>query len=319
MKARRLTPNEYPAFGSLAEQCDSVFCSDLFLSSFDQNTVVRFGIFDDKDVMMGGFVLMITRLRGIQALINPTYAPHCGLFTTGDHEGHGFRKNQFHKDVLTAVAEALASESVRIISASLPVYYTDAQPFLWRKFRIQTKFTYRLDLTQSEEEILNGYDPKLRSVIRKYTSGEIKVDSNLDAQRLITVIGDLNKTKGIRKRDTITESIAENYLTQQRGKSIAAIIRQDNDWASVAFCIRGNNECYYLLGTVNKAVKLNGASTLCLHHCISTARQSGVKVFDFEGSSIPGVEAFFRSFGGELIPYFNISRCPLILRPFLKN
>jgi hypothetical protein len=33
----------------------------------------------------------------------------------------------------------------------------------------------------------------------------------------------------------------------------------------------------------------------------------GFKTFDFEGSGIPAIEKFFRSFGGALTPYFCIT------------
>ena len=38
----------------------------------------------------------------------------------------------------------------------------------------------------------------------------------------------------------------------------------------------------------------------CLWEAIRWARGIGLEVFDFEGSSVPGVERFFRRFGGNL-------------------
>ena len=41
---------------------------------------------------------------------------------------------------------------------------------------------------------------------------------------------------------------------------------------------------------------------------IQAAQERGLKTFDFEGSSIPPIERFFRGFGGQLTPYFSIHK-----------
>jgi hypothetical protein len=51
---------------------------------------------------------------------------------------------------------------------------------------------------------------------------------------------------------------------------------------------------------------------------IKVAKSKGVKTFDFEGSMIPGVEKFFRGFGGELTTYFAIQKIPMAYRVAAK-
>jgi len=65
--------------------------------------------------------------------------------------------------------------------------------------------------------------------------------------------------------------------------------------------------CYYIMGGADENYRSSGAYSLLLWEAIKTA--SGVcKEFDFCGSMIPSIERFFRSFGGEQVPYFHLKK-----------
>jgi hypothetical protein len=51
---------------------------------------------------------------------------------------------------------------------------------------------------------------------------------------------------------------------------------------------------------------------------IRHARDLGLQTFDFEGSAIPPVEAYFRGFGGKLTPYFRVNKAWLPIEMVLK-
>lgn len=48
------------------------------------------------------------------------------------------------------------------------------------------------------------------------------------------------------------------------------------------------------------------------------AKQTGAQVFDFEGSMQPGIEKYFREFGGDLIPYAAVEKSGLLLSLLMK-
>jgi hypothetical protein len=64
------------------------------------------------------------------------------------------------------------------------------------------------------------------------------------------------------------------------------------------------------LGAVREEAKQSNLSPLLLWEGIQLASNYKCHTFDFEGSMIPGVERFFRSFGGEPVVYNNISKKP---------
>lgn len=316
MHIRELGATEKSEFYRLADQCDSVFCSSGFSEAFGE-AIAHFGIFNSQKKLIGGFSALRTRMRGISALIDPSYAPHCGLFVA-DTEAKGFKKNQQTKDLMQAVTTCLSSQKEKIISISFPPEFNDLQSALWNGFDIRVKYTYRLALEDLMESIIQRYDPKLRSSLQKYFSGEQTVDRNVKSDELIRQVRQMQQERNVRKKENVLAHIAKHFVNGNAKNSFATKLVHENELANVTLCIHDSKTCYYLLGALNKQVKAKNAGSVCLQHNIEEAQRRGLKIFDFEGSSIPAIESFFRSFGGELTPYFNVRKCPPLLKRFLK-
>jgi hypothetical protein len=71
----------------------------------------------------------------------------------------------------------------------------------------------------------------------------------------------------------------------------------------------------YLMSAQSPVAQGSGAMNLCLAKAIESACSKS-QIFDFEGSMIEGIEAFFRGFGGRPEPYLIIEKnqLPLFVR-----
>ncbi len=68
-----------------------------------------------------------------------------------------------------------------------------------------------------------------------------------------------------------------------------------------------NSRAYYLMGASSSDLKSNAANSLLIWEGIKRVSDKN-RVFDFEGSMIAPVEKYFRSFGTEQVPYFQINK-----------
>ncbi|MDZ4752473.1 MAG: hypothetical protein SGI87_12715 [Flavobacteriales bacterium] len=316
MIAREISEVEKSSFLKIAEECDSVFCSNSFSSSFGPE-LVHFGIFDKTQTLVGGFVALRAKLKGISALIDPTYAPHCGLFLQKKIE-NGFKRNQQIKKVMEAITTCLNAQKVKIISISFPPEFNDLQIAQWTGFDVKVKYTYRLDLKLSLENIISGYNPKLKSSMQKFFNGELLASPDLSTNELIRMIRSSQKSKNIKKNEAHLEKLAQSFIEKNKHATIAYKLTYGDNISNVTFCIHGSKTCYYLMGALNKETQGKNAGPICIHQSIVEAKLRNLSVFDFEGSSIPAIESFFRSFGGELTPYYRLQKCPSLLKRFLK-
>ncbi|MEJ5363543.1 MAG: hypothetical protein WHS86_00445 [Desulfosoma sp.] len=66
------------------------------------------------------------------------------------------------------------------------------------------------------------------------------------------------------------------------------------------------------MGGSDPELRNSGAGSLCLWHAIINEPKH-IQVFDFEGSMLEPVERFFRAFGAEQVPYFQVTRVKNVL------
>ena len=89
-------------------------------------------------------------------------------------------------------------------------------------------------------------------------------------------------------------------------KSFFAIDNTGNIHAAV-YVVWDQFSAYYLMGGGDPKYRTSGAHSLLLWETIKFTSKF-VSSFNFEGSMIEPVERFFRAFGAEQKPYFNITR-----------
>lgn len=166
------------------------------------------------------------------------------------------------------------------------------------KNNITTKINLVLHLNQPYENIQSGYSKSLKKRIKKAAQHQVVIESkNID--QLISIYK-TNLSQKVRLEDKHYQTIAgviKEAVNRERGKIYEVRDLED-----------GNRVCCmgFFLETTTRIINVFGASTshgkdkysmhLMLDQVIKT--HAGEKeIFDFEGSEIPGVATFFRSFG----------------------
>ena len=77
-------------------------------------------------------------------------------------------------------------------------------------------------------------------------------------------------------------------------------IEKDTTKKVAAIHIVKDQRCAYLIASGRAPDSYSGAVALLIWHALQDFATEGIQIFDFEGSSLRGVEGFFRQFGGEL-------------------
>ncbi len=73
-------------------------------------------------------------------------------------------------------------------------------------------------------------------------------------------------------------------------------------------CFYDEHTAYYLLGSIDRDFAAQNPMTALMFHALHTAKNLGLKTFDFEGSSDAGIARFFSEFGSEAQDYFVLSK-----------
>ena len=85
------------------------------------------------------------------------------------------------------------------------------------------------------------------------------------------------------------------------------LAKNEKEICGAVYLVWDKKSAYYIAGGSPKEVRTSGAMPLLLWEAIKFSSKV-TRHFNFEGSMIKPIERFFRAFGGEQVPYFEITK-----------
>ncbi len=182
----------------------------------------------------------------------------------------------------------------------------NALPFYWAGYRLQLRYTYRLNGLGSESALWDGLSGNIRREIRKARKRVVvRQDTDLDA--FYRVWSKTFSRQGMPAPDFGQLERLEAACAPRAARAMLFACDDTDQIHAVAYVVSDRNAAYYLLGGGDPELRTSGASSLLMWEAIMQAR-AVTDVFDFEGSMIKPIERFFRAFGGQQTPYLHVSR-----------
>jgi hypothetical protein len=306
--ARNIRQDEFLAFEQLAQERGSILSSAAWIDVIDP-TCIRVGLFQKDGQLIGGFLYRIAKLKILSVIATPLLTPHCALF----FKDLGSTKSsalQLEKQVGEAIVSWLQAQTVST------VHFKDMQVFHWSGIKIGTKYTYRIKLAPSIEQVRGDFSSSTKNVLKKADKSGVTGRLTTDGQELHTVLSKaMASKKGTHQLDIDEEKLSKLLA----GKNAFALVAEKNDHiVAGGFFIHDRKTAYYILGGVVREEGNSGAGAVVIDCAIAHSKELGLDVFDFEGSMNPGIEHFFRGFGGDLEPYFQITSAKKLQRRLLR-
>jgi Acetyltransferase (GNAT) domain len=182
----------------------------------------------------------------------------------------------------------------------------NALPFFWAGYRLEIRYTYRLEGLASESALWDGLSGNIRREIRKArTRLEIREDLGID--RFHETWAKTFERQGLRVPEIGQLARLEAACASRDARAMLFATDEADRVHAVAYVVWDRHAAYYLLGGGDPELRTSGASSLLMWEAITRARRQ-TEVFDFEGSMLKPVERFFRAFGGRQTPYLHVSR-----------
>lgn len=294
----------------------SPFLSENWLSVYD-NQLDLLGIFNKNNELIGVFTAYkFKRFRLFTQYATPQFMPTCEL-TFNDETSNPSKKASFHKSIGELIANYL-NEKRQIITLEFPAYFNSFQPFSEKKFKVSTRHTYLLDLTKSEDALLENMSSERRKNIQKAIKDGLTIEV---VENTNNIALELIKSTYMRQNAHVNIDLLKNLLANLSKEQSFMLIAKDKNGKVVAanFCVYGKEKTTYKFGGYSNDNKHPGAGALLMWEAIKKSKKMEVTTFDFDGSLIPSVDSFFRGFGGKLVQYQTISKAPFMLEVLLKT
>lgn len=197
-------------------------------------------------------------------------------------------------------------------------------PYRWLGYRYEPGFSYRLKALGDMDRIYASFHKTAKKNI-KYARNKTRIELETDPSNIIAIF---DKTFANQRRSApagheFLEKMMAEAMSRGHGKIITAIDDAGNVHSG-AFLLYDEKVCYYLIGGSDPAFRSSGAQSLVIWTAIQFAAEHSA-AFDFEGSSIEGIENFFRQFGGERVVNYTVIKqslfadCAEMAKPRIKK
>jgi hypothetical protein len=220
-------------------------------------------------------------------------------------------------DVRSSTRLAFEKDAMGELVAQLPQYdrfvqnwhysRTNWLPFYWQGFRQTTKYTYVLKDLSDQAALWSGLQANIRGDIRKAESRyALRVREDLPLSNFVALnrMTFSRQGKSLPYSETLVRSLDNSCVRRGARKILIAVDEQGRPHAGV-YIVWSERSAYYLIGGGDPELRSSGATSLCMWEAIKFA-STVAQQFDFEGSMLEPVERFFRAFGAEQVPYFNV-------------
>ncbi len=236
-------------------------------------------ISDDYEYVMP---LPIKRKFGIKYVIQPRWTQQLGIFSK----------------------LPISLEIVKIFLAKIPYLSYDFNLNFGNIFGLE-KPNGIIALNRPFAEICEAFSQNTRRNIAKAQNANLAI-KNITYQLLVDFWRANNADKAAElsaKLPLLCEAAEKNGIGKFYG-----VYTAENELVATLMTLETERRIIYLVPTSNQRGKELSAMFLLVDYLLKTNSETD-KVFDCEGSQIPGVARFYAGFGAQPQPYFSVSRC----------
>ncbi len=228
------------------------------------------------------------------------------------YQGPFFFKSEGQKLSLTKEMEVLSA----LESSVAPFDYYNQNwhpssrnwlPFHWKGYLQSTRYSYVIHNNEQKASLRERYSENVRRNVRR-ASAKLMVSESTDIDALFSVIEKTFTRKNLSQpydlrifRRVVLACLSEKCC------SILLARDADSNLHAGMFLVWDSQWVYYIAGGIDEKFRNSGAMTLLFDKAIQFAMDTR-RSFDFEGSMIESVEAFFRSFGAVQQEYFVLTK-----------
>lgn len=261
---------------------------------------------DGAEEVEAAMLCYIYRKWGKKVIIPAPFSPFCGIWFRPTHQLY---KRYSEEQRILDLCTQLISNLPEVIFFVQQFHFTFQNwlAFYWKGFKQSTKYTYILKDLSDLDKIQAEFKGSTRTAIKK-AEATLHIESSDDAECIYGMVGAELGRRGVRlplSKSGFLRLDAE--LSARESRKIYYACDDAGHKHAAVYTIWDKNTTYLLLTAINRTHQNTTALSFLIWKAIQDAASRG-NSFDFEGSSLPHIEPFFRSFGGERKSYFRISK-----------
>lgn len=283
-----------------------IFSKDWWLDAVCGEDVWGVALYEVNHKIIASMPYVIRSKWGLKLSTLPISTPFLGPYIIYPKNQKYYKKLSWEKKCIDALLSDLPNFAY--FYQSVDRCTLNLLPFYCKGFHISVGYTYRIKNILFDD-LVNSYQNDARRRRRKKAvQAGVQIIESDDIGQFYS-LNEMTFLRQQRNNPCTFQLIANIYKQCSDNNASKILIAKSKEGVAIAgaFLVFDATTVYYLMGGIHPDFKDVGAMCLLLSEAIRFALDTG-RVFDFEGSMIPSIEKYFRSFGAKQAPYFNIEK-----------
>lgn len=263
------------------------------------------------DQVTGVWPYALQRRLGISLFRNTKLTPYAGPVVFFPADMKEANRDSHEHEVISNLAEQLPDAKVWHLS----LYPSNRQAGLYRAqgLRSEVQQTFLVDLAGDEASLFANFKESLRRNIRAAEKEFTISDDPSCLPQLYKYQQQTLSNKGVNQPYTLNDVQHLMDACKDHQSGALWVARKGHDIAALVWNVWDHDRSYYFMGAQKPDGDSYRAMSALLWHSIKQAKARGNTIFDLEGSMDPGVERFFRGFGGKRELYIILKKSDSLL------
>ncbi|MBI5682003.1 MAG: GNAT family N-acetyltransferase [Deltaproteobacteria bacterium] len=309
IQARFLNVNEYGCWDKFVSELSTVSIFDetdwlATISEIMGCSLKILGVFSG-DSIIGGVTLTASKKFGMAIAGRIPLCPTNSCVLSPSLSKFSDRTTRHTLEITDAIAQVLQSNFDFVVVTNNH-HLNDIRAFSWQDWRTSVQYTYCIDLPSID---ISKVPPNRRNKMRNAEKAGIIVKEMDNPETAHELLEKTYKRKGL--SPPVTQEQLSQIYTRHRENITLLFAMVGNSGKAVAVHITlkdaKRKAGYYLLGGFDPEYISTNAPSLLQWREIEYLREKGFKVLDLVGAEDKSIATFKSEFGGELVPYFQVS------------
>ena len=265
-------------------------------------------ISEENDQIIGTQAYFVKRRYGFEYITQPPITQHNGMWIRESKSDKNEKKLSDQNKVIKDLISQIENIGLSYFQQNFSPTFTNYIPLLWSGYRQRTLYSFVIQSSKMKmEDIEKNFSKVIRYDIKNAREAfTIEESSNLD------LFYSLHKSTFARqgKAPSCSRELLQKIDEACRKHDACRMILtrdSDGNYYSGAYYVKDAMKVYYVLSGTDMNTRNTNSLAFLLYEGIKYANELGLD-FDFEGSVVEKIYEYFRKFGGEQVPYFNIRK-----------
>ncbi|MBI4283420.1 MAG: GNAT family N-acetyltransferase [Chloroflexi bacterium] len=302
---RVLAKSEYNLWDKLVDSSPqgTIFSSSTWLelmAETQEREARVYGCYSGQN-LVGGCITLVTQKGPFKKGWVPPLTSYFGVVIQPHESPRISKQESLEGKIMRSLIERLQADfdSIKLSNHSSLI---DIRPFLWARWRAETRYTFTADV-RDIEAMWRGVDQEARYEINKARKNGVGVCHSDDIRQFSRLVELTFLRQG--KAPEPSERLLLHLFDRlsRRGLCRLYLAGETQESANAgALVVWDSKRAYYLMAASDPAIR-NGSPSLLLWTILEEMSQNFAEV-DLVGANTPSIAKFKKDFASRLVPYY---------------